>query len=172
MPDSTIEYVRLAADIAPSVLAALAVVVAIIRRKDVFRSDLRKRQLEELATVRQELHNIWFEIGYLPAIRQMLEINQWNLADLRDKAPDDWEGYRRYSDCSRKVFYKFQYASYFLFPRWLDAQRVTTLKSAMSTFAPFTLLSSTNPEDAIRRQYMDEILAFIAYLDRQIRKHY
>ncbi|MXW72440.1 MAG: hypothetical protein F4X58_10275 [Chloroflexi bacterium] len=176
MPDLTIEHVRLVRDITSSVLALFALIVAVyvakIRWNDVFRSDLRKRELEELATVRQELHNVWFEIGYLPAIRQMLEINQWNLDDLRAKAPDDWEGYRRYSDSSRKLFYRFQYRSYFLFPPWLDPQRVATLKSTMSTFVPFTLMSSTHPEDAVRRRYMDEIQAFINYLDRQIRKHY
>ena len=176
MADSTIEYVRLFADIGSSLSAALAlllaVCVAVIRWKDVFRSDLRKRQLEELATIRQELHDIWFELCSLPAIRGMLETNKWNLDDLRDKAPDQWEGYRRYSHCSRNLFYKLQYPSYFLFPPWLDTQRVATLKSTMSTFAPFTLMSSTNPEDTIRRRYLDEILAFIDYLDQQIQKHY
>ena len=176
MPDSTIEYVRLLADIGSSVSAALALLLAVcvvvIRWKDVFRSDLRKRQLKELATIRQELHDIWFELCYLPATRDTLEINKWNLDDLRDKAPDQWEAYRRYSDYSRNLFYKLQYPSYFLFPPWLDAKRVATLKSAMSTFVPFTLMSSTNPEDAIRRRYLNEILAFIDYLDQQIQKHY
>ena len=176
MPDSTMEHVRLLADIGSSVSATvallLAICVAVIRWKDVFRSDLRKRQLEELATVRQELHDIWFELCHLPATRDTLETNKWNLDDLRDKAPDQWEGYRRYSDCSRNLFYKLQYPSYFLFPPWLDAKRVATLKSAMSTFVPFTLMSSTNPEDAIRRRYLNEIPAFIDYLDQQIQEHY
>ena len=176
MPDSTIEYVRLLADIGSSAFAALAFLlalgVAVIRWRDVFRSDLRKRQLEELAAVRRHLHDIWFEFGYLPVIRGMLEANEWNLDDLRDNAPDEWKGYRRYSDCSRDLFYKLQYPNYFLFPPWLDAQRVATLKSAMFKFAPFTLLSSTTPEDAIRRQYLDEIQAFIGYLDQQIHEHY
>ena len=176
MPDSTIEYVRLLAEIGSSVFTALffllAVCVAGIRWRDVFRSDLRKRQLEELAAVRQQLHDIWFELCYLPAIRGMLETNKWNLDDFRDNAPDEWKGYRRYSDCSRNLFYKLQYPSYFLFPPWLDAKRVATLKSAMFKFAPFTLMSSTTPEDVIRHQYLNEILAFIDYLDQQIKKHY
>ena len=176
MPDSTIEWVRLLADIGSSVSAALAfilaVCVALIRWKEVFRSDLRKRQLEELATIRQQLHDIWFELCYLPGTRDMMETSKWNLDDLRHNAPDQWEGYRRYSDCSRSLFYKLQYPSYFLFPPWLDAKRVAALKSAMSTFAPFTLMSSTTSEDAIRRQYLDTILAFIDYLDQQIKRRY
>ena len=176
MADSTIECIRLYADIASSLSAPVALLlafcVAVIRWREVFRSDLRKRQLEELATIRQELHDIWFELCSLPAIRGMLETNKWNLDDLRDKAPDQWEGYRRYSNCSRNLFYKLQYPSYFLFPPWLDRQRVATLKSTMSTFAPFTLMSSTTPEDTNRRRYLDEILAFIDYLDQQMQKHY
>ena len=78
----------------------------------------------------------------------------------------------RYSSCSRSLFYKFQSPNYFLFPRWLDAKRVATLKSVMSPFAPFTLISSTTQDDATRRQYMDAILAFIDYLDQQLQKHY
>ena len=176
MPNSTIECVRLLADIGSSVIAALAlllaVCVAVIRWKDIFRSDLRKRQLEELATVRQQLHDVWFELCYLPATRDMMEISNWNFDDLRDQAPDQWEGYRRYSDFSRSLFSKLQYPSYFLFPPWLDAKRVAALKSAMSTFAPFTLMSSTTPEDAIRCQYLDAIRAFIDYLDQQIQQRY
>ena len=176
MPELTIEYVRLVTDIASSGFAALAllvaIVVAVVRWKEVFRSDLRKRQLEELATVRQQLHDIWFELGYLPAIRRMLEINKWNLDDLQTKAPDEWEGYKRYSTCSRNVFYKLQCPSYFLFPSWLDAERVAALKSAMSNFAPFTLMSSTHPENAVQRQYLNEIMAFIDYLDQKIQKKY
>lgn len=172
MPDSTIEYVRLLADIGGFVFAALAVCVAVIRRKDVFRSDLRKRQLEELLAVRQQLHDIWFELCYLPGLRSMLETNNWNLDDLRNNAPNEWEGYRRYSDCSRDLFYKLQYASYVLFPPWLDAKRVAALKSTMLKFAPFTLMSATTPEDVIRDQYLNEIQAFIDYLDQQIKKRY
>lgn len=175
MPDSSIEFARLL-DIANSASAplalAIAVCVAVIRWRDVFRSDLRKRQLEELATVRQQLHDIWFELGYLSGTRRMMEINEWNLDDLRDNAPDEWAGYKRYSSCSRRVFYKLQYPGYFLFPTWLDTTRVATLKSSMFKFVPFTLVSSTNPTDVIRRQYLDDILAFIDYLDEQIRKRY
>jgi hypothetical protein len=176
MPDSTIECVRLFAEIASYASAPLAlflaVGVAVIRWRDVFRSDLRKRQLEELATVRQQLHDIWFELGCLPDTRRTMEIHEWNLDDLRDKAPEEWAGYKRYSSCSRRVFYKLQYPSYFLFPSWLDTTRVATLKSTMSKFVPFTLMSSTDRGDALRHQYLNEMLAFIDYLDEQIRSHY
>ena len=150
----------------------LALCVFAVRWKDVFRSDLRKRQLDELTTVRRDLHNVWVELYYLPFTRQMMETSHWNFDDLRVQAPDQWEGYTRYSACSRSLFYKLQSPNYFLFPRWLDAQRVTTFKSTMSTFAPFTLMSSTTPDDATRRQYMGEIQAFIDYLDQQLRKRY
>ena len=171
-----IEFAQLLAGIGNFVLAAiallLAVCVAVIRWKDVFRSDLRKRQLEELATVRRELHDVWLEFYYLPYTRDMMNTSNWNFDDLRDQAPDQWEGYKRYSACSRSLFFKLQSPNYFLFPRWLDAKRVAALKSTMSPFAPFTLMSSTTQEDATRRQYMDAIVAFIDYLDQQLQKRY
>ena len=175
MPDSTFEFVQ-PASIGNLVLVTIALLVAIcvaiIRWKDVFRSTLRKRQFEELATVRRELHDVWVQFYYLPHTRDMMEINSWNFHDLRDQAQDEWEGYMRYSSCSRSLFHKFQSPNYFLFPRWLDAKRVAALKSAMSPFAPFTLMSSTTQDDATRRQYMDAILAFIDYLDQQLQKRY
>ena len=176
MPSFTFEFVQPLANIANLGLATIAILlaicVAIIRWKDVFRSDLRKRQLEELVTIRRELHDVWAELYYLAFTRNMMETGNWNFDDLRDQAPDQWEGYKRYSSCSRSLFYKFQSPNYFLFPRWLDAKRVAALKSAMSPFAPFTLLSSTTQDDATRRLYMDAILAFIYYLDRQLQKYY
>ena len=174
--DPMIERPRSAADIGGLLVAAfallLAVGVAVIRWKDLFRSDLRKRQLEELATVRRQLHDIWVEFYYLTSTRDMMDISRWNLDDLRNDAPGQWKGYMRYSACSRSLFYKLQSPNYFLFPRWLDTKQVAALKSAMSPFAPFTLISSTTQEEAVRRQYMDAILAFIDYLDQQLQKRY
>ena len=133
---------------------------------------MRKRQLEELATVRRELHDVWVQLYYLPNTRRMMELWTWNFDDLREQAHDQWEGYMRYSTCSRSLYYKLQSPNYFLFPPWLDGKQVDALTSAMSAFAPFTLMSSTSRDDATRRAYMDAILAFIDYLDRQLRKRY
>ena len=62
MPSFTFEFVQPLASIANLGLATIAILlaicVAIIRWKDVFRSDLRKRQLEELVTIRRELHDV------------------------------------------------------------------------------------------------------------------
>ena len=176
MPDCMIESLQALAGLGNLALATLALIlaicVAVIRWKDVLRSDLRKRQLEELATIRRELHDVWVQLYDLPDTRRMMETMEWNFDDLRGQAPDQWESYSRYSASSRSLFYKFQSPNYYLFPRWMDAKRLEALKSAMSTFAPFTLMSSTRPEDATRRQYMDAILAFIDYLDQQLQKRY
>ena len=147
MSDPTIECGQVATVFGSSLFTALAlflaILVAVVRWKDVFRSDLRKRQLEELATVRRQLHDVWLQFYYLPFTRGVMETSSWNFDDLREHAPDEWEGYMLYSTCSRSLFRKLQSPNYFLFPRWLDTKEVASLKSAMSDFAPFTLLSST-----------------------------
>ena len=176
MSECTIECVQLFAGLGNTVLAALALLLAVcvaaVRWKDVFRSNLRKRQFEELAAVRRDLHNIWVELYYLPYTRDMMETSSWNVNDLREQAPHQWESYMRYSSCSRNLFYKLQSPNYFLFPRWMDKKHLAAFRSTMSTFDPFTLMSSTTPDDATRSQYMDAILTFIDYLDQQLQKRY
>ena len=82
MPDFTFESIQSLASIGNIVLAMIAILVAIcvvtIRWKDIFRSDLRKRQLEELVSIRRELHDVWAELHYLPATRDMMENSSWN----------------------------------------------------------------------------------------------
>ena len=101
-----------------------------------------------------------------------METRCLDIDNLREEAPEQWDDLMRYSECSRSLFYKFQFSSYFLFPSWLDRKRVDALKYTMSKFAPFTLMSSTTPDDDTRRAYMDAIVAFIDYLDQQLQRRY
>ena len=144
---------------------------AIFRRKEVFRSELQKRQVEELAVIRRQLHEVWFEFFYLPSIRSLMELNDWSFNDLRVHALDDWERYDRYAKRSLDLFYKFQDRNYYLFPDWLDRDKIDKFYKSMQNFAPFTLLSSTGQPESIRKEYMNEILAMISQLDEGLRKH-
>ena len=153
------------------VTVLLMAYAAIFRRKEVFRSELQKRQIEELAVIRRQLHEVWFEFFYLPSIRSLMELNNWSFNDLRVHALDEWEKYDRYAKRSLDLFYKFKDPDYYLFPYWLDRDEIDKFCKSMQKFAPFTLLSSTGQPEAIREEYMKEIRALISQLDEGLRKY-
>ena len=153
------------------VTVLLTIYAATFRRKEIFRSELDKRQLEELTVIRQQLQELFFEFYFLPSIRSAMELMKWSIDDMKSQSPDDWDKYNRYSTSSLSLFYKFQSPDYFLFPKWLDRAAIEDFHQSMRRFAPFTLISSTSQSDAQRTEYMNEIQNMISYLDKQLRQH-
>lgn len=149
----------------------LALYAAIFRRREIFRSELQKRQFEELAVIRKQLHEIWFEFSYLPFIRSTMKTMNWNLDQLRDNSSDDWNQVKRYHATSLSLFYKFQSSDYFLVPEWMDKQKGREFYHTMEQYVPFTLFSSTSQTDTNREKYLNEILAMILYFDKILRAH-
>ena len=153
------------------VAAGLAVYTATVRWKDVFRSELQRRQFDELVSIRHKLHEVFFDFYYLPSIRSTMELMKWNIDELKSRSPDDWDQYKRYNQNSIDLFYKFQSPDYFLFPKWLDISVIQKFSETMKKVAPFTILSSTSQTEEERHTYMNEILSVISHLDVQLRAH-
>ena len=149
----------------------LAIYAATFRRKQVFRSKLYKRQLEELTVIRQQLNDMFFSFYYLPSMRSTMELMKWNIDDIKTHSPDEWDNYKQYRTSSLCLFYKFQSPDYFLFPKWLDRDAVKEFHQSMRKFAPFTLVSSTSQSDDERQEYMNGIQHMISYLDKQLRQY-
>lgn len=149
---------------------ALALYAAIFRRTEIFRSELQRRQFDELALVRQQLQNIFFDFYYLPFILSSMKTMSWNLDDLKIQSREDWDQYKQYKNNSLSLYYKFQSPDYFLFPKWVNREPIERFLEAMEGFAPFTLESSTKQTEEERKNYMDEVRRLISYLDKELRE--
>lgn len=132
---------------------ALAVWAVTIKRKDLFRSELTKKQLEELGKVRTDLQSIFFDFYYIPSISQMMQTMGWNIDALREKDSESWEQYQRYKRTSLDLFYKFSDKNYYLFPEWIDQNKRKQFVVAMEAFAPFTLNATTSKSQPERDAY-------------------
>ncbi|MFI5364442.1 MAG: hypothetical protein ACHQ4J_02350 [Candidatus Binatia bacterium] len=149
----------------------LAVYAAIIKRSEIFRTELQRKQFAEVAAIRGRLHQILFDLGYIPMIRDSMKVMSWNLDDLRKEDPDSWHQYQRYKTNSLDIFYKVSYSDYYLWPRWVDKQLITGLYLSMRPFVPFTLVSTSNRPEEDRQVYMNDLLKVIQDLDQALRKH-
>jgi hypothetical protein len=150
---------------------SLAVWAATFKRKDFFRSELAKKQLNELGETRTALQSIFFNLYYIPHIEQILKAMGWSLDSLKENDPDSWEQYQRYKSTSFELFYKFSDANYYLFPSWIDKERRKAFAEAMRAFAPFTLHATASKTAAEREAYATEIIKIKDYLDSALQKN-
>ena len=90
---------------------------------------------------------------------------------LKREDPDSWQQYQRYKANSLEVFYKVGNPNYYLWPRWIDKRCLKTFSSKMETFAPFTLMSTASRPEGELRDYINEVVRFLDYLDEQLGKH-
>ena len=150
---------------------ALALWAAIFKRNELFRSELTRKQLDELGTVRTALQSIFFDFYYIPSMAQMMRTMGWNLDTLKENDPESWEQYQRYKKTSLDLFYKFSDTSYYLFPEWVDKNRRQRFADAMKAFAPFSVVSTISKSQEEREAYAIEITKMKEYFDVVLQAH-
>ena len=148
---------------------ALAVWAATTKRKDIFRSELAKKQLEEAGRIREELQSLFFDLYYIPITLQTMRAMEWNTDHLRENDRDAWEQVQRYKSTSLDLFYKLSSKNYYLLPDWLDKQKISKFTEAMKPFAPFTLNSTGTKSEEHRDIYANAILDLKNHFDDALR---
>ena len=147
----------------------LALWAVTFKRKDLFRTELVKKQLEELAKVRTALQSIFFDLNYLPITAQTMKIMGWNLDALKKNDLESWEQYKRYKDTSLDLFYKFSDSDYYLFPDWIARRQRQDFAESMPAFAPFTIHATASKSEEDRNNYAIAIAQMKTYLDVSLR---
>lgn len=150
---------------------SLGVWAAVFKRRDLFRTELSKRQLDELGQIRTALQSLFFDLYYIPMTADTMRTMGWNIDVLKENDPESWEQYERYKRTSLDLYYKFSDANYYLVPDWVDEKRRTQFAECMTAFAPFTLHSTTSRTTEERHAYAKEIASMKEYLDVCLRKH-
>jgi hypothetical protein len=150
---------------------ALAILVATVKRKELFRSELDKKRLEELGRVRTMLQTLFFDFYYIPSITGNMSVMGWNLLDLKEKDVDSWDQYQRYKSTGLELFYKFSDSDYYLFPDWINVEKRKQFAVSMRAFAPFTLMSTNSKTPAQREAFANEIVEMKKHFDEALRAH-
>lgn len=132
---------------------ALAIWATTVKRKDLFRSEITKRQLEELGKVRTDLQSIFIDFQHVPSIAQTMQTMAWNIENLREKDTESWELHQRYKKTSLDLFYKFSDSNYYLFQKLIDRQKINQFAAAMGSFAPFTIHATMSKHQSDRDAY-------------------
>ena len=148
---------------------ALAVLATTTKRKDIFRSELAKKQLDEAGRIREELQSLFFDLYYIPITLQTMRVMEWNTDHLREYDRDAWEQVQRYRSTSLDLFYKLSSKDYYLLPDWLDKGKIKTFSEAMKPFAPFTLNSTGTKSEEDRECYANAILDLRTHFDDALR---
>ena len=149
----------------------LAIWAAIFKRKELFRTELAKKQLDELGKVRTALQSIFFDFYYISLTEQTMRTMGWNIDVLKKNDPESWEQYQRYKNTSLELFYKFSDSNYYLFPEWIDQNKRREFTKAMTVFAPFTLLATASKGQGERDAYAVEINKMKEYFDAALQTH-
>lgn len=150
---------------------AISLWAVIFKRKDLFRTELIKKQLNEVGNVRASLQSMFFDLYYIPITEQTMRVMGWNLDDLKEHDPESWEQYCRYKNTSLDIFYKFSDNNYYLFPEWVERERRQRFANAMNVFAPFTLVATASKSSSEREAYASEISKMKEYLDDALQTH-
>lgn len=144
---------------------------ATFKRKELFRTALVKKQIEELAKVRTDLQSIFFDLHYIPLTAQTMKIMGWNLDDLKKNDPESWEQYKRYKDTSLDLLYKFSDSDYYLFPDWITRRRRLEFAESMRAFVPFTIYATASKSEENRNNYAIAITQMKTYFDVSLQTH-
>lgn len=153
------------------VAVILAVLAVLAKGRDIWRTELAKKQIDELGRVRDGLQLIWFDFQYLPEISKEMDVMGWNFEQLRQGDPDAWEQCQRYKTTSLALFYKFSDPDYYLFPKWISSDLMLDFSSSMREFAPFTLRVVLSKSEGQRKLYSSKIIAIRKSIDQALRKN-
>lgn len=148
----------------------LALYAISVKRRDLFRSELAKRQIDELTKIHNDLQSIFFDIYYVRDIQDRLLMMKWSLSDFEKNCPEEYAQYKRYRDTSMALFYKFMSSEYFLLPSWVDRNVVSQFHEAMKPWSPFTVVATARSNDELKT-YMNEILKIKEVINAALRKH-
>lgn len=149
----------------------LAVFAATVKRKEIFRSELDKKRLDELGLVRTMLHSLFFDFHHIPQIAGNMSVMGWSLADLKEHDVDSWEQYQRYKTTGLELFYKFSDSDYYLFPDWISLEKRKRFAISLLTFAPFTLISTKSKTQEQRDAFAVEIVEMKKHFDEALSAH-
>ena len=136
-------------------------------RRDLFRSEFAKRQIAELTQIRGDLQTVVSDVYYVASIKDTLLTTGWSQEEWRFSRPDAYEQYQRYKRISLDLFYKFTDSDYYLFPDWLDRQKVEDFGKVMRHWAPFTIQATAKSHEE-KTAYMDAILRIKHEFDRAL----
>ncbi|RBP76850.1 hypothetical protein DET64_10133 [Marinobacter nauticus] len=153
------------------VAVALSILAFVKKRSDIFRSELAKSQFLEMGSIRSKLSEIFFDIHYVAQFKGQLDMMEWSLDDFRNECPEQWQQFTRYQENSLDLFYKFMTPEYYLFPKWVSAEKVVAHFEEMKKFAPFTIYATGSNTFEDIQSYQTKIIDFIKYLDVGLSKH-
>jgi len=149
----------------------LALWAAIFKRKDLFRTELSKKQLEELGNIRASLQTVFFDLYYIPSIDSTMKTMSWNMDQLKEHDPESHEQLKRYQNTSKDLLYKFNDINYYLFPEWFEKEGREKFANTMKQFIPFSTHATISKSRAEREAYAIEIIKMKDYLDVGLRSH-
>lgn len=147
----------------------LAILAISTKRSDLFRSELAKRQIGELTQIRSDLQAIFFDVSYVANVKDTLLTTGWSQEEWRSSDPEAYEQYQRYKKTSLDLFYKFTDSDYYLFPDWLDRQKVEDFGKVMQHWAPFTIQATAKSHEE-KKAYMDAIWRINHEFERALKK--
>lgn len=153
------------------VAVSLSVIALVMKQADIFKSELAKKQISEMGSIRTKLSEIFFDIYYVSQFKGQLDTMGWSLEDFRRECPEQWAQFSRYQENSLDLFYKFMTPDYYLFPKWVSREKVIEHHEKMKLFAPFTIYATGGkPFEQVQR-YQSELIDLINYIDAELSKH-
>ncbi len=153
------------------VAVTLSVIALVTKRADIFKSELAKKQLLEMGSIRTKLSEIFFDIYYVHQFKGQLDTMEWSLEDFRRECPEQWAQFSRYQENSLDLFYKLMTPDYYLFPKWISRETVIEQHEKMIKFAPFTIFSTGSKSFEEVQQYQSDVINFMKYIDLGLGKH-
>jgi len=152
-------------------MLGLSIFAICMKRRDLFRSELTKRRIDELALVRSSLQSIFYDIHFVAASSGMLLTMKWNIDEWKTHDLDGWEQYQRYKKTSTELFYKLTDRNYYLFPDWIDKTKISAFAVKMKEWAPFTIMATCQHSTKERENYMLAIDDLKDEFDRALKKN-
>lgn len=153
------------------VAVVLSVIALVMKRADIFSSELAKKQLSEMGSIRTKLSEVFFDIYYVSQFKSQLEIMDWSLEDFRRECPEQWAQFARYQENSLDLFYKFMTPDYYLFPKWVSSEKVIAHHERMKEFAPFTIYAVGSKSVEEIQRYQKKTVEFVNYIDVELGKN-
>lgn len=150
---------------------SLSILALIFKRKDVFKTELAKAQLEELGRIRKILSEIFFDVGYVAGFKRQNEVMEWSLEDFKKNLPQKWEQLEKYKRNSLDLFYIFMTPDYYLFPSWVDKSEIKEHYKLMQTMAPFTVFATGEKSRQDIEKYQTATHELINKIDKLLVKN-
>ena len=149
----------------------LSIYALTTKRSDVFKTELAKKQFEEIGLIRRTLNTIYYDLYYVQQFKGMIDVSGGGLPQFEKDCPNEWEQYQRYKSNSISIFYKLMLTTYYLLPTWISKEKIQDFHNEMRKFAPFTISSTGNRTSEELENYSNRIVEMIKYLDEELTKN-